>query len=77
MSHLGTLVIPRARLNTARLAHEERSEYLRRVGREHEDIYAAIARGEVDAARAAMRTHLANSRERLERAHEAADAPLD
>jgi len=77
MSHLGTLVIPRARLNTARLAHEERSEYLRRVGREHEDIYAAIARGDAEAARAAMRTHLANSRERLERAHEAADAPLD
>jgi DNA-binding FadR family transcriptional regulator len=36
----------------------------RRVGREHEDIYDAIARRDPDAARAAMWTHLANSRER-------------
>ena len=77
MSHLGTLVIPRTRINTASLAQEERSEYLRRVGREHEDIFDAIARSDADAARAAMRTHLSNSRERLRRAHEAADAPVD
>jgi GntR family transcriptional repressor for pyruvate dehydrogenase complex len=76
LSHLGTLVIPRTRVNTARLAQEERSEYLRRVGREHEDIYDAIARGDADAARAAMRTHLSNSRERLRRAHETADSPI-
>jgi DNA-binding FadR family transcriptional regulator len=72
MTHLGTLVIPRTRLDTARFAQEGRSEYLRRVGREHEDIYAAIARRDGDAARAAMRTHLSNSRERLRRAHERA-----
>jgi GntR family transcriptional repressor for pyruvate dehydrogenase complex len=72
MNHLGKVVIPRTRVNSARLAQEERSEYLRRVGREHDDIYSAIARRDPDAARAAMRTHLSNSRERLKRAHEAA-----
>ncbi len=72
MNHLGKVVIPRTRVNSARLAQEARTEYLRRVGREHDDIYAAIARRDPDAARAAMRTHLSNSRERLKRAHEAA-----
>jgi DNA-binding FadR family transcriptional regulator len=76
MNHLGTLIIPRTRLNTARFAHEGRAEYLRRVGREHEDIYAAIARRDGDSARAAMRTHLSNSRERLRRAHESAGSPV-
>jgi DNA-binding FadR family transcriptional regulator len=76
MTHLGTVIIPRARVNTARLAQEARSAYLRRVGREHEAIYAAIARRDADAAREAMRTHLANSRERLKRAHERAGSPL-
>jgi GntR family transcriptional repressor for pyruvate dehydrogenase complex len=37
--------------------------------REHEDIYAAIARRDVDAARAAMSVHVTNSRERLRKAH--------
>jgi DNA-binding FadR family transcriptional regulator len=74
MQHLGTVIIPRTRLDTARFAREDRTEYLRRVGREHEDIYAAIARRDGDAARAAMRTHLSNSRERLRRAHEGAGA---
>lgn len=72
MNHLGRVVIPRTRVNSAQLASEERGEYLRRVGREHEDIHGAIARRDPDAARAAMRTHLSNSRERLKRAHEAA-----
>jgi DNA-binding FadR family transcriptional regulator len=70
MSHLGTVIIPRTRLNTARFAQEERSIYLERVAREHESIWEAIARGDGDAARAAMRIHLSNSRERLRRAHE-------
>ena len=76
MTHLGAVIIPRARVNTARLAQEARSAYLRRVGREHEAIYAAIARRDADAAREAMRTHFANSRERLKRAHERAGSPL-
>jgi GntR family transcriptional repressor for pyruvate dehydrogenase complex len=44
---------------------------MERVSREHDDILNAIARQDPDAARAAMRTHLSNSRERLRRAQEA------
>jgi DNA-binding FadR family transcriptional regulator len=40
-------------------------ERLRRVNIEHESIYNAISGQDADAARAAMRTHLSNSRERL------------
>lgn len=36
---------------------------------QHERIFQAIERGQPDAARAAMRAHLANSRERLRRTH--------
>jgi DNA-binding FadR family transcriptional regulator len=74
MSYLGTMVIPRTRLNTAELANLDRKEYLMRVHREHQDIFDAIARQDPEAARAAMRTHLANSRERLRRVQEAAGA---
>jgi len=66
------MIIPRTRVNSARLADEDRTAYLDRVHREHESICDAIARRDPDAARAAMRTHLANSRERLRRAQEAA-----
>jgi DNA-binding FadR family transcriptional regulator len=72
MNYLGTMIIPRARLNTARVAGEGRREYLQRVNTEHENIINAIANHDPEAARAAMRTHLANSRERLRRANEAA-----
>jgi len=72
MTYLGTMIIPRARLNTARVAGEGRTEYLQRVNTEHESIANAIANQDPEAARAAMRTHLANSRERLRRANEAA-----
>ncbi|GAB1575948.1 FadR/GntR family transcriptional regulator [Bordetella petrii] len=68
MSHLGSAIIPRTRINSARIAHEDREQYLARVNLEHEDIYDAIVRQEAEAARAAMRTHLSNSRERLRRA---------
>jgi DNA-binding FadR family transcriptional regulator len=74
MNHLGVTIIPRTRVNSAELAHDELKEYLNRMSREHEDIYAAIARSDADAARAAMRTHLGNSRERLRLAHEASAA---
>ena len=72
MNYLGTMIIPRARLNTARVAGEGRREYLQRVHTEHENIVNAIANHDPEAARAAMRTHLANSRERLRKANEAA-----
>lgn len=70
LSHLGHTIIPRARLNTAQLEQDHPSDYLNRVHREHEDIYEAIRRQDAEAARAAMRTHLSNSRERLRRAQE-------
>lgn len=71
MSHLGTTIIPRTRVNAIR-NEDRRGEYLSRVNREHEEIYAAIARRDPDSARAAMRIHLTNSRERLRLAQEAA-----
>ena len=70
---LGSMIIPRARLETDAALTEERRQYLRRVNAEHESIVEAIANQDPDAARAAMRTHLANSRERRRRAQ--ADAP--
>jgi len=70
LTHLGTTIIPRARLNSAQLSHDEPSTYLQRVNREHEDIFHAIERRDPEGARAAMRTHLSNSRERLRKAQE-------
>jgi GntR family transcriptional repressor for pyruvate dehydrogenase complex len=71
LSHLGSNIIPRSRLNSAKLAKDDPAAYMERVIHEHEDIYNAIARQDSEAARAAMRTHLSNSRERLRRAQEA------
>ena len=68
MGSLGTMIIPRARLDGAPEMSEEQRLYLRRVNAEHESIYDAIRNQDSDAARAAMRTHLANSRERRRRA---------
>lgn len=65
MTYLGTMIIPRTRVNTALTAPEGRLGYLQRVHGEHESIYNAIRNQDTDAARAAMRTHLSNSRERL------------
>ncbi len=70
MSTLGAMMIPRARLEPAGPITPERQAYLRRVNAEHESIVDAIARQDPEAARAAMRTHLANSRERRCRAAE-------
>ena len=68
MSTLGAMIIPRARLEPPEPADDERQAYLRRVNAEHESIFDAIASQDPEAARAAMRTHLANSRERRRRA---------
>jgi DNA-binding FadR family transcriptional regulator len=65
---LGMQIIPRARLEPAEALSPERLAYLRRVHGEHESICDAIAAGDAEAARAAMRTHLSNSRERRRRA---------
>jgi GntR family transcriptional regulator, transcriptional repressor for pyruvate dehydrogenase complex len=68
MGSLGTMIIPRARLTGASAGDEAQRQYLRRVNAEHESIFDAIRNQDSDAARAAMRTHLANSRERRRRA---------
>lgn len=65
MTYLGTMIIPRTRVNTALDAPEGRLQYLQRVNGEHESIYNAIRNQDAEAARAAMRMHLSNSRERL------------
>ncbi|MBT9477029.1 FadR/GntR family transcriptional regulator [Polaromonas sp.] len=67
MTYLGTMIIPRTRVNTAHSAPEGRLNYLQRVNSEHESIFIAIRDQDAEAARAAMRTHLSNSRERLRR----------
>ena len=67
MTYLGTMIIPRTRVNTTQNAPEGRLNYLQRVNSEHESIYNAILNQDAEAARAAMRTHLSNSRERLRR----------
>jgi GntR family transcriptional regulator, transcriptional repressor for pyruvate dehydrogenase complex len=68
MAAMGAGMIPRARLDAPVPMNAERRDYLRRVNAEHESIFDAIAAQDSEAARAAMRTHLANSRERRRRA---------
>lgn len=69
MGTLGAPSIPRARLpGLDSVAPAERLAYLTRVNAEHQHILDAISAQDPEAARAAMRTHLANSRERRRRA---------
>jgi GntR family transcriptional regulator, transcriptional repressor for pyruvate dehydrogenase complex len=65
MALLGERVIPRSRLSPSNDLTPARQAYLQRVHQEHESIFNAILHQDVDAARAASRTHLSNSRERL------------
>lgn len=65
LAQLGNAIIPRARLNTPVLEQDKPVDFLERVSREHDDIFRAIERRDPEAARAAMRMHLSNSRERL------------
>ena len=65
MTYLGTMIIPRTRVKTLENVPEGRLAYLLKVHGEHESIYHAIRDQDSDSARAAMRTHLSNSRERL------------
>lgn len=64
MNSLGAQSIPRARLETTHTLDADRLAYLRRVHQEHESILNAIAAQDAESARAAMRTHLSNSRDR-------------
>ncbi|MES2718195.1 MAG: FadR/GntR family transcriptional regulator [Pseudomonadota bacterium] len=78
MASLGSMVIPRARLEPGNAGgggpDDAHLQYLRRVNAEHASIYEAIHGRDPDGARAAMRTHLANSRERRRRAQAGLDA---
>ena len=74
---LGTALIPRERVDSASIAREDPSAYLSLVNREHESIFDAIARRDAESARAAMRMHLSNSRERLRRANQHAATDFD
>lgn len=66
LGSLGAKIIPRARLGNE--SSEEQRAYLLRANAEHQNIFDAIARQDAEGARAAMRMHLANSRERRRRA---------
>jgi GntR family transcriptional repressor for pyruvate dehydrogenase complex len=74
MHSLGTGAIPRGRLENPLPVTPERLAYLRRVNEEHESIFNAIAAQDPEAARAAMRTHLSNSRDRLKKSESTAQA---
>lgn len=69
LHHLGPSVIPRSRFPTSERQPEEK-DYLVRISNEHEDTYNAIVRHDSEAARAALRNHLGNSRERMRRAYQ-------
>jgi GntR family transcriptional repressor for pyruvate dehydrogenase complex len=74
LSHMGRELLPRARLSSASIPRDSPAIFIERVTREHEDIFSALERRDPESARAAMRTHLSNSRERLRRAHELHEA---
>ena len=68
LNHLGPSAIPRSRFPASQRQPEE-LKYLIRISNEHEDAYNAIVRRDSEAARAALRNHLGNSRERMRRAY--------
>jgi len=68
--HLGKATIPRTRVDTARFSAESGPTYLERTNNEHDAIFEAIHRQDPESARASVRMHLSNSRERLRRASE-------
>lgn len=72
LNHLGPSAIPRSRFPINERQPHER-EYLVRISHEHEDTYDAVARRDPEAARAAIRNHLGNSRERMRRAYQIAE----
>ena len=67
LEFLGLFVIPRRTIRPAGERSEERRAYLAGIQEEHRTIHAAIRDRDPAAARAAMRRHLSNSRERYRR----------
>lgn len=74
LARFGTSTIPRARLTVLQSAGDQ-AVYLSLLSREHEQIYGAILRGDPQGASQFMRTHLANSRDRFQRAQDALGLP--
>lgn len=70
LSRFGTTTIPRTRVSLLRSAGDQEA-YLSILSREHEQVYAAILRGDPKSASKFMRTHLTNSRDRFQRAQDA------
>jgi DNA-binding FadR family transcriptional regulator len=64
-NYLGEVLVPRARVPTHQYDATTLRDYLQRISAEHHQIVAAIAAGDTDAARAALRMHLGGSRDRL------------
>jgi GntR family transcriptional repressor for pyruvate dehydrogenase complex len=73
LTQMGSALIPRNRIDSAGIAKADPKAYMSLVNLEHESILEAIVRRDAESARAAMRMHLSNSRERLRRANQAAD----
>lgn len=71
-AQLEPLLIPRARVDLFKQDRKAKVAYLQRIQQEHAQMFEAIARRDSDAARAAVRLHLSNSRERLRAALEQA-----
>jgi GntR family transcriptional regulator, transcriptional repressor for pyruvate dehydrogenase complex len=67
LEFLGRFLIPRQSIRVGLRRPADLRTYLERIQGEHRGIYAAIEAGDPDAARAAMRSHLTNSRRRYER----------
>jgi GntR family transcriptional regulator, transcriptional repressor for pyruvate dehydrogenase complex len=67
LNSLGSRAIPRSRLKDTIPDANARMAYLMRVNQEHENIFSAIVSQDAEASRAAMRTHLSNSRDRLKK----------
>lgn len=64
-NYLGEVLVPRARVPTHHYDATTLKDYLGKISGEHHQIVAAIAAGDSDGARAALRMHLGGSRERL------------
>jgi DNA-binding FadR family transcriptional regulator len=73
-TQLGPRMIPRARVDLFKDDRRAKVRYLELIQLEHAQIYQAIARRDAEAARAAVRLHLTNSRERLRLALERTSA---
>ncbi|WP_426139452.1 FadR/GntR family transcriptional regulator [Pseudomonas sp. DWP3-1-2] len=70
LRNLGSVIVPRSRLDSARLFHDDPLSYEQRIHDEHERIYEAIQGQNVENARSAMRLHLDDSRVHLHQVHE-------